>query len=89
MPCNLVNFISVNWESEVQQGRQWGEDTRKKEENKRKERERERKKRVKSNYPSGARKGVQGWGIGYPHHGFGDVQRWPVSSVSVQECRFQ
>jgi len=43
MPCNLVNFISVNWESEVEWRRQQGDDTRKK----------ERKKGVKSKNPSG------------------------------------
>ena len=52
MPCNLVNFISVNWESEVRQKQQWGEDMRKKEK-KRKERARERKKGVKLSNPSG------------------------------------
>jgi len=26
MPCNLVNFISVNWESEVGRGWQQGEE---------------------------------------------------------------
>jgi len=34
MPCNLVNFISVNRELEVGRGRQQGEDTRKKERSK-------------------------------------------------------
>ena len=34
MPCNLVNFISVNWESEVGRGQQRGEDVRKKGEKK-------------------------------------------------------
>jgi len=34
MPCNLVNFISVSRESEVGQGRQRGEETRKKERSK-------------------------------------------------------
>jgi len=42
MLCNLVNFISVNWELEVSWREQWGEDTRQKEK-KRKERGRERK----------------------------------------------
>jgi len=30
MLCNLINFILVNRESEVGQGWQWGEETRKK-----------------------------------------------------------
>jgi len=34
MPCNIVNFILVNRESEVRRGRQQGEETRKKERSK-------------------------------------------------------
>jgi len=45
MLCNLVNFISVNGESDVGRGRQWGEDMRKKE--------------SKDKQPQGERKGVQ------------------------------
>jgi len=55
---------------------------------KRKERVRERKKGVKSSNPSGRGKEVQGGGIGYPHHRFGNVQRCPVGSVSMQAWRF-
>jgi len=87
MPCNLVNFISVTWESEVGWGWQQGEDTRKKE--KKKEREGETKKESsKVEQPQRASKGVGGaGGISYHHHGFVDVQRCPVGSVSVQAWR--
>jgi len=47
MPCNLVNFIVVNQESEVRQGRQRGEDMRKKQ-------------RSKVEKSQQSRKGVQG-----------------------------
>jgi len=53
MPCNLVNFILVNQESEVRQGQQWREDMRKNEEKKGKQgQEKERKKGVKSSNPN-------------------------------------
>jgi len=63
MPCNLVNFILVNRESEVGRGRQRGKETREKE-------------RSEVEKPQRARKGVLGGegGIGYHHHRFDDVQ---------------
>jgi len=63
MPCNLVNFISVNQESEVRRGRQQGE-----------EKMRQKKQGVKSEKPQRARKRSGGGGISYQHHGFDDVQ---------------
>jgi len=61
MPCNIVNFISVNRESEVGRGRQQGEDVRKK----------ERSKVEKT--PAGEEKKCRE-GIGYHNHGFANVQ---------------
>jgi len=88
MPCNLVIFIWVNRKSEVRRGQQQGQDTRKKEE-KKKERKRDRKKeRSEVKQPQQARKGVRG-GIGCHQHGFGEVQRCPVGSVSMEEWRFR
>jgi len=51
MPCNLVNLISVNWESEFGRGRQQGE-----------EKTRQNKKGVKSEKPQRVRKrSAGGW----------------------------
>jgi len=61
MPCNLVNFISLNGESEVGWGQQRGmTQERKKKKKKGKERARERKKGVKLNNFSGRGKECRG-----------------------------
>jgi len=76
MPCNLVNFISVNWESEVGWGLQRGG------------KETKKKKEVKSEKPQRVRKrSVGGGGISHHHHGFDDVQQCQVGSGSVQAWR--
>ena len=92
MPCNLINFISVNRESEVGQGQRRGERERNEKERKKKKkgkkgREKERKEWSRKT-PAGEERSAGG-GIGYHHHRFDSVQRCPVGSVSVQERKSQ
>jgi len=81
MPCNLVNFIfgepGIGGLAGTAAGRRGG-----------RERETGKKKRgTVGKTPVGKEKQCRGERICYHHHGFDDVQRCPVGSVSVQAWR--